>query len=111
MAPLTGDGFLRARPYVRRAMSGRIEELGDGWQVPPETWTRHAVTLPDALRGPGPHDVTLAARGDRLTLSIGGQVVATAQDARFPRGQAGVRLGGPGRLSFGRLAIREFADG
>jgi hypothetical protein len=55
--------------------------------------------------------VTLAARGDRLTLSIGGQVLATAQDARFPRGQAGVRLGAPGRLSFGRFTIREFADG
>jgi hypothetical protein len=69
------------------------------------------VPLPDGLRGPGPHDVALAARGDRLTLSIGGQVLATVQDARFPRGQAGVRLGGPGRLSFGRFTIREFADG
>jgi len=252
MASLAGDGFLRARPYIRRAMSGRIEELGDGWQVPPEGWTRHEVLLPadeeaideigllveyfgklkflgrlfladfrvegpgsttvlaareaeewgaisrftwnrgywvkagdritghtatdadlwtghaeagdaevsadlerlsgashlvslrvqgteqgyaggfdgddavilrrdfgttelarvplpDDLRGPGPHEVTLAAQGDRLSLSIGGRVLAEARDGRFPRGMAGVRLGGPGRLSFSRFAIREFA--
>jgi ADP-ribosylglycohydrolase len=250
MEPQAGDGYLRARPYVRRATSGRIEELGDGWQVPPADWTRVEVTLPPgeeaideigvfleyfgklkflgrvyladfrvdgpgettviaakeaeewgaitrftwnrgywikagdritghtasdadlwtghaeagdaevsadlerhsggshllalrvrgtaqgyaagfdgddavilardfgetvlarvplplALRGPGPHEVTFSARGEALTLSIGGQVLATATDARFPRGQAGVRLGGPGRLSFSRLTIQE----
>jgi hypothetical protein len=67
------------------------------------------VPLPPALRGPGPHEVSFTARGDRLTLAIGGEVLASATDAGSRAAQAGVRRGGPGRLSFGRLTIRETA--
>jgi ADP-ribosylglycohydrolase len=45
--PWNGDGNLRVAPYVRRAMSGRIEETG-AWQVPSsEGWQDHEFTVPD----------------------------------------------------------------
>ena len=45
--PWNGDGNLRVVPYVRRTMSGRIEELG-AWLVPSsEGWQDYDVTIPD----------------------------------------------------------------
>ena len=45
--PWNGDGNLRVVPYVRRAMSGRIEELG-AWHVPSsDDWQDYEVTIPD----------------------------------------------------------------
>jgi len=42
-----GDGNIRIVPYVRRAMSGEIDEIG-GWdQLAPDTWSEIEFTLPD----------------------------------------------------------------
>lgn len=47
--PWNGDGNLRVVPYVRRAMSGRIEEIG-GWHVPSsEGWEQVEFTVPDGI--------------------------------------------------------------
>lgn len=53
------------------------------------------------------HDVTFRARGDRLILEIDGRSIAQATDDRFAYGQAGVRLGAAGRLSFSYMTIEE----
>ena len=45
--PWNGDGNLRVAPYVRRTMSGRIEETG-AWHVPSsEGWQDYEFTIPD----------------------------------------------------------------
>lgn len=45
--PWNGDGNLRIAPYVRRAMSGAIEETG-AWHVPDSTgWQEISFTVPD----------------------------------------------------------------
>jgi ADP-ribosylglycohydrolase len=45
--PWNGDGNLRVMPYVRRTMTGRIDECG-AWQVPSsEGWQDYAFTIPD----------------------------------------------------------------
>ena len=45
--PWNGDGNLRAVPYVRRAMSGTIEEIG-AWQVPAkDEWQQYEFAIPD----------------------------------------------------------------
>jgi hypothetical protein len=45
--PWNGDGNLRVAPYVRRAMSGRIEETG-AWHVPSSTdWQAYEFAIPD----------------------------------------------------------------
>jgi hypothetical protein len=45
--PWNGDGNLRVAPYVRRAMSGKIEETG-AWQVPSsEGWQDYEFVVPD----------------------------------------------------------------
>lgn len=45
--PWNGDGNLRVAPYVRRAMSGRIEETG-AWHVPSsEGWQDYEFVVPD----------------------------------------------------------------
>jgi hypothetical protein len=57
--------------------------------------------------GPGPHRVAFSAEGATLRLEIDGKTVVEASDDRFAYGQAGVRLGAAGRLSFSRLDIEE----
>ncbi|MEO7221796.1 MAG: ADP-ribosylglycohydrolase family protein [Devosia sp.] len=45
--PWNGDGNLRVVPYVRRAMSGTIEEIGS-WQVPSkDEWRQYEFAIPD----------------------------------------------------------------
>jgi len=45
--PWNGDGNLRVAPYVRRAMSGTIQETG-AWHVPSsEGWQDYEFTIPD----------------------------------------------------------------
>ncbi len=45
--PWNGDGNLRVAPYIRRAMSGAIEETG-AWHVPNhEGWQDYAFTVPE----------------------------------------------------------------
>ncbi len=45
--PWNGDGNLRVAPYVRRAMSGTIQETG-AWHVPSASgWQDYAFTIPD----------------------------------------------------------------
>lgn len=45
--PWNGDGNLRVVPYVRRAMTGRIEETG-AWEVPSsEGWQDYEFAIPD----------------------------------------------------------------
>lgn len=45
--PWNGDGNLRVAPYVRRTMSGRIEETG-AWHVPSSSaWQDYEFTIPD----------------------------------------------------------------
>ncbi|MEO8758897.1 MAG: ADP-ribosylglycohydrolase family protein [Devosia sp.] len=45
--PWNGDGNLRVAPYVRRTMSGRIEETG-AWHVPAsDNWQSYEFTIPD----------------------------------------------------------------
>lgn len=45
--PWNGDGHLRVAPYVRRAMSGAIEETG-AWHVPSsEGWQDYEFVVPD----------------------------------------------------------------
>ena len=45
--PWNGDGNLRVVPYLRRAMTQRIEEMGS-WQVPsPDAWQDYEFTIPD----------------------------------------------------------------
>jgi hypothetical protein len=45
--PWNGDGNLRVAPYVRRTMSGRIEETG-AFEVPSsEGWQAYRFTIPD----------------------------------------------------------------
>jgi ADP-ribosylglycohydrolase len=45
--PWNGDGNLRVAPYVRRAMSGKIEETG-AWHVPSsEGWQDYEFVVPD----------------------------------------------------------------
>ncbi|QMV00992.1 ADP-ribosylglycohydrolase family protein [Devosia sp. D6-9] len=45
--PWNGDGNLRVAPYVRRAMSGTIQEIG-AWHVPSsEGWQDYEFTIPD----------------------------------------------------------------
>jgi hypothetical protein len=45
--PWNGDGNLRVAPYVRRAMSGTIEEMG-AWEVPSsEGWQDYAFRIPE----------------------------------------------------------------
>lgn len=57
--------------------------------------------------GPRPHAVAFSADGTALRLEIDGRTVLEATDGRFAYGQAGVRLGSAGRLSFSRLEIEE----
>jgi hypothetical protein len=46
--PWNGDGNLRVVPYVRRAMSGSIEEVGS-WQVPStDDWQRYEFAIPES---------------------------------------------------------------
>jgi hypothetical protein len=45
--PWNGDGNLRAVPYVRRGMSGTIEEVGS-WQIPSKDgWQQYEFAIPD----------------------------------------------------------------
>jgi hypothetical protein len=45
--PWNGDGNLRVVPYVRRGMSGAIEEVGS-WQVPSkDEWQQYEFAIPD----------------------------------------------------------------
>lgn len=45
--PWNGDGHLRIAPYIRRAMTGTIEETG-AWLVPSsEGWQDYEFTIPD----------------------------------------------------------------
>jgi len=45
--PWNGDGNLRVAPYVRRTMSGRIEEMA-AWDVPSSSdWQQYEFTIPD----------------------------------------------------------------
>ena len=44
--PWEGDGNLRVAPYVRRAVSGAIEETGP-WRVPEAEWGEIAFDIPD----------------------------------------------------------------
>jgi hypothetical protein len=45
--PWNGDGNLRVVPYVRRAMTGTIEEIGS-WQVPSkDDWQQYEFAIPD----------------------------------------------------------------
>lgn len=45
--PWNGDGHLRVAPYIRRAMTGTIEETG-AWHVPSsEGWQDYEFTIPD----------------------------------------------------------------
>jgi len=45
--PWNGDGNLRVAPYVRRTISGRIEETG-AWHVPSSAeWQDYSFTIPD----------------------------------------------------------------
>ena len=45
--PWNGDGNLRVAPYVRRAMSGTIQEAG-AWHVPSASgWQDYTFTIPD----------------------------------------------------------------
>ena len=45
--PWNGDGNLRVAPYVKRAISGRIQETG-AWHVPSsENWQDYEFTVPD----------------------------------------------------------------
>ena len=45
--PWNGDGNLRVLPYVRRAMTQRIEEIG-AWQVPArDDWQSYEFAIPD----------------------------------------------------------------
>ncbi|CAN7753065.1 ADP-ribosylglycohydrolase family protein [Ensifer adhaerens] len=45
--PWNGDGNLRVAPYVRRAMTGAIQETG-AWHVPSASgWQDYAFTIPD----------------------------------------------------------------
>ena len=47
LEPWNGDGNLRVAPYVRRAMSGRIEETG-AWHVPSSSdWQAYEFTIPE----------------------------------------------------------------
>ncbi|HZY69323.1 MAG TPA: ADP-ribosylglycohydrolase family protein [Devosia sp.] len=46
--PWNGDGNLRVVPYVRRAMSGTIEEVGS-WQIPAkDDWQLYEFAIPDS---------------------------------------------------------------
>lgn len=50
--PWEGDGHFRVAPYVRRSLSGRIEETGP-WQVPPsDGWGGIAFDIPDGAGDP-----------------------------------------------------------
>ncbi len=45
--PWNGDGNLRVVPYVRRSMSGTIEEIGS-WQIPSkDEWQQYEFAIPD----------------------------------------------------------------
>jgi hypothetical protein len=45
--PWNGDGNLRVAPYVRRTMSGRIQEMA-AWEVPSSAdWQQYGFTIPD----------------------------------------------------------------
>lgn len=45
--PWNGDGNLRVVPYVRRTMSGALQEIG-GWHVPSDKgWQDYEFTVPD----------------------------------------------------------------
>jgi hypothetical protein len=45
--PWNGDGNLRVVPYVRRGMSGTIEETG-AWQIPSsDDWQQYEFAIPD----------------------------------------------------------------
>jgi hypothetical protein len=45
--PWNGDGNLRVAPYVRRTMTGRIEEMA-AWRVPAsDAWDEISFTIPD----------------------------------------------------------------
>ncbi|WEJ60098.1 ADP-ribosylglycohydrolase family protein [Devosia sp. FJ2-5-3] len=47
--PWNGDGNLRVAPYVRRTMSGAIEEVG-AWDVPSaEGWQDYSFAVPDGM--------------------------------------------------------------
>jgi ADP-ribosylglycohydrolase len=47
--PWNGDGNLRVAPYVRRTMSGAIEEVG-AWDVPSaEGWQDYSFAVPDGV--------------------------------------------------------------
>jgi len=49
--PWEGDGHLRVAPFVRRTLSGAIEETG-AWQVPPGDWAEIAFDIPDGSGDP-----------------------------------------------------------
>ena len=46
LEPWEGDGNLRIVPYVRRTLSGQIEECG-AWHVPPSTDHKFSFDIPD----------------------------------------------------------------
>jgi hypothetical protein len=51
--------------------------------------------------------IALAAEGTALTLSVDGEVLATATDDRFAHGMSGLRLGSIGRMAVDRFAVTE----
>ncbi|SMY09991.1 ADP-ribosylglycohydrolase family protein [Flavimaricola marinus] len=51
--------------------------------------------------------LSLTAKGDKLSLTIDGVAILEAIDNRHPRGMAGLRLGGPGRMSCSAFSIEE----
>ena len=58
-------------------------------------------------RPAGPASVALEVVGTRLSLTVDGARVLEAQDATLRYGQAGLRLGGPGRMAVKRFAVEE----
>ena len=51
--------------------------------------------------------IDLTVEGDRLSLSIDGQVITSASDATFAYGMSGLRLGSVGRMAVDRFAVTE----
>ena len=53
------------------------------------------------------YDLTLEARGDRLTLLVDGKAVAEASDGDYAWGMVGYALYGSGRAELGDLTVEE----
>ncbi len=65
--PVEGPRAVQFVPYIRRAMSGRIEELGD-WQDLPRDWQEVCVTLPEGNEAIDEIGIKLEQRAEKRVL-------------------------------------------